>query len=445
MPLGRTRCIGHMHQPHASAKCIGHMHRPIAWAHLHFRARLPHARMKPPTSLHIANAATREQPASPEHRRFKALLTRIEAARQRLAAWHEQLPIFARAHAARVQPERERLLAARRAWALELEHIALGPWSKPDAKTLAQMLCALCGALLEASDEPDEEIKALYNRYAEVDYDAAGRQQLDAMKSRLEAMSGIDLGDDPVQSVDELMERVQAEMARQREAGDAPWMDAADLDRHRRQVAPKTRTAAQRRAEADEKRISQTVREVYRKLAAVLHPDRTSADATPVERTERTALMQRANSAYEAGDLLALLTLQLQIEQVDVAHAATVAASQVKHFNKVLAEQLREIEAAIDERQVAFGSSYGIVVQQRLKPEQLGALLKDQLREIAAASAELAGEQRVLRGAPVAAQRWLKQKRAEMRFEEQMDDWMRERVVGLPDLAAKAAPARRRR
>lgn len=407
--------------------------------------------MNPPTPLHIATATARAHQASPEHRRFKALLTKIEAARARLAAWHEQLPLFAKAHGERVQPELERLHAARRTWALELERIALGsPWSKADKDTLSHMLCELCADLLEAGDEPDAEIKALYNRFAEVDFDAEGQQQLHAMKARLEAMGGIDLGDEPVLSVEELMERVQAEMARQREAGANPSMDssmdAAGMEQpHRRHARPKNKTAAQRRAEEDAKRISQTVREVYRKLAGALHPDRTASDATPMQRTERTALMQRANAAYEAGDLLALLTLQLQIEQVDVAHAAGVAASQVKHFNKVLAEQLREIEAETDERQMSFCASYGIVAQQRLKPEQLGVLLKDALRELAAEFTELAGEQRALRGKPADVRRWLKHKRAEMRFEEHMDDLMSEHLAGLAEMAAQAAPRRRRR
>jgi hypothetical protein len=409
------------------------------------RRHLERASGAPVDASLIATAAARDQPASPEHRRFKGLLTKIEAARLRLAAWHEQLPLFARAHAERVQPELERLHAARRAWALDLERIALGPWPKPDAQTLAQMLCDLCAALLEASDEPDEQLKALYNRFAPVDFDTEGQQHLQALKARLEAMGGMALGDEPVQSLDELMARVQAEMARQRDAGAVPSMDAAGLDPQRRHAAPKTKTAAQRRAEEDAQRISQTVRDVYRKLAAALHPDRISAEATPAERTERTVLMQRANSAYEAGDLLALLTLQLQIEQVDVAHATSVAASPVKHFNKVLAEQLREIEAEIDERQMAFCSSYGIVVHQRLKPEQLGVLLKDALRELAVAEVELAGEQRALRGAPAAARRWLKHKRAEMRFERQMDDLMSDHFADLAQAVAKSPPRPRRR
>jgi hypothetical protein len=411
--------------------------------------------MKPRSThspLLIATAAAREQPASPEHRRFKALLTKIEAARERLAAWHAQAPVFARAHAERVQPEYERLRAARRAWALELERIALGDWAQPDRETLARMVRDLCGALLEADeagDAPDAEIKAVYNRFSEVDYDTEAQLQVQALRAKLEATGEIDLGSEPVHSVDELMERVQAELARQREAGaDGSATDAAGPALHQRRTAPKTKTAAQRRAEEDARRISQTVREVYRKLAAALHPDRIGADATATERSERTALMQRANSAYEDGDLLALLTLQLQIEQVDVAHAASVAASQVKHFNKVLAEQLHEIEAEIDERQMALCSSYGLVVQQRLKPEQLGALLKEELRELAATQAELAGEQRALRGAPAAARRWLKHKRAEMRFEEEMGAMMADHFAELGERAArgeKSPPARRRR
>lgn len=406
--------------------------------------------MKPHSPLHIATAAAREQPASPEHRRFKALLTKIEAARERLAAWHAQVPLFARAHAERVLPEHERLRAARRAWALELERIALGDWTKPDRETLSRMVCELCGALLEAGEPgevPDEEIKAVYNRFAEVDYDTEARLQVQAMKAKLEAMGDVDLGSEPVHSVDELMERVQAEMARRREAAGMAAAAGAgagpgpEPHAHRGAHRAKTKTAAQRRAEEDARRISQTVRQVYRKLAAALHPDRIDTEATAAERSERTALMQRANSAYEAGDLLALLTLQLQIEQVDVAHAASVAASQVKHFNKVLAEQLREIEAEIDERQMALCSSYGFVVQRRLKPEQLGALLKDELREIAAAAAELASEQRALRGAPAVARRWLKHKRAEMRFEEQMGEFMNEHFAQRAGQAAQAVQA----
>lgn len=388
-----------------------------------------------PSATQLEIAAASGHGDSPEHKRFKALLGKIEKARERLQAWQQQLPVYARAHDEQLKPLLERLRASRRAWAFELEAVlAAQRWSKIESASIDQMICQLAGALLDTEEAPDPELKDLYNRHAELDFDIEAQQHLDSMKRTLEEMAGVDLGDEPVASVEDLMRRAHEQGAGQ------PQPDEPPSPRK-----PTRKTAAQRRAEADELRISQTVREVYRKLAAALHPDRIGAGVAPAERAERTARMQRANSAYEAGDLLALLTLQLEIEQVDVAHAASVAASQVKHFNKVLAEQLREIEAEIDERQVAFCSSYGIASHQRLKPGQLDAVLKGELRELAAALAELAGEQRALRGAPAVAHRWLKQKRAEMRFEEQMGELMNEHFARKAVQAESPPPARRRR
>ena len=370
--------------------------------------------MKTPTSLDIAAASPRQ--TSPEHKRFQTLLTKIDKARQRLQTWQEQLPLFAQMHEQRVAPVLTELTAARRAWAFELETLQLRKgWSKTDAQTLSQMICDLCGALLDISDEPDEELKALYNRCAEVDFDTEGQQHLDAMKGMLESMAGVDLGDGPVESVDDLMHRAREQMEQ---------MQGQRHSAHEASARPprKTRTAAQKRAEDDAARISQTVRDVYRKLASALHPDRADPGATPEQRQQRTDRMAAANSAYEAGDLLALLTLQLQIEQVDIAHAAGVAATQVRHFNKVLAEQLRELEAEIDGRQHAFCASYGLMTEQRLDPAKLGLLLKDELQSLEIAKLRLSHERRVLLGDAAQAKRWLKQMRAEQRMLDRMDD-----------------------
>jgi curved DNA-binding protein CbpA len=70
------------------------------------------------------------------------------------------------------------------------------------------------------------------------------------------------------------------------------------------------------------------VREIYRKLASALHPDRETDER---EREAKTALMQRVNQACEAQDLLALLQLQLQIEQIDERHIANAGEQRLKH------------------------------------------------------------------------------------------------------------------
>jgi hypothetical protein len=311
-----------------------------------------------------------------------------------------------------VAPLQQRLAAERKAFALELEAAQLAhKWSKADRATLSEWICDISGALLEAADEPEPELKALYNRHSEIDFDSEAQEDLQAMKSMLEAMGDLDLGDAPVQSAEELMRLAQQQMAERAQAAAAQ----EDVQPPRRRQKPARKSTAQKKAEEDAHRISQTVREVYRKLASALHPDRAPADMDAAARAARTALMQRANSAYEASDLLALLELQLQIEQVDLAHVANVAAEQVRHFNKLLAEQLRELEAEMDERQAMFEASYGLLLARRIPPDKLGLLIKEEVRELQAAQLSVEQDRRVLRHGPAALKPYLKQWRARQR------------------------------
>ena len=377
--------------------------------------------MKRNTSLDIASAASAAaggKALSPEHKRFQTLLGKIDKARERLQTWQQQLPLFAQMHEAQAAPVLARLKAERRDWALGLEQLLLQRrWSKAEAKTLTRLLCDMSGRLVaeaEDTDQPDAEMLALYNRWSDQEFGVEAQQHLESVKAMLEDMGGVDLGDEPAESAEELMQRARAKMAEQQAQRS---QQSGDGQRPR-----KNKTAAQKRAEEDEARISQTVREVYRKLAAALHPDRVAPGATLEQRQRSTDLMQRANSAYEAGDLLALLTLQLQIEQVDIEHAAGIAAAQVKHFNKVLAEQLRELEAEIDGRQHAFCASYGLMTPQRIDPAQLGLLMKDQLRELQVTLLQLKQQRKLLEGEPVMAKRFIKQLRVEQRFDDELDD-----------------------
>jgi hypothetical protein len=369
---------------------------------------------KPTTHLDIARATAAQQD-TPDRKRFKKLLGQIDAARERLAAWQQNLPAFAAAHEAQVGPIEQRMAAARRAWAFELEQLLLSrKWSRAERETLARMVCELASADL---DDPagDPELLALHDRHADVDYASGQQQGLAEMKAIFEQVGGLDLGDEPIATPEELVRRAQEQMAQQHR-------DRAEAQP--KQGRRKQASASEKRAEEDVRRISQTVREVYRKLAAALHPDRAAPGATPEQQDQRHDQMARANTAYEAGDLLALLSLQLQIEQVDIAHAAGVAGEQVRHFNKVLAEQLREIEAEIGEREMAFLGTYGIASAQRPHPDKLGLFLKDEVAQALAAEAGLAREQRALRGEMAMAKRYLKEQAAAYRFDDRMDGLM---------------------
>lgn len=364
------------------------------------------------TARHTLTLAASAGNSSPEHKRFQTLRDKIAKARARLQAWQEQLPLFAQTYAAQVAPLQKQLAAERKAFALQLETLQLShKWSRADKETLSEWICDLSGALLETADEPDPELKALYNRHSDTDFDSEAQQDLEAMKAMIETMGDLDLGDGPVESIEDLMHTARQQMAQRAEEAQAHAASQAPP----RACKPRRKTAAEKRAEEDAHRISQTVREVYRKLASALHPDRAPAGMGDADRAARTALMQRANSAYEASDLLTLLELQLQIEQVDLAQVAGVPAEQVRHFNKLLAEQLRELEAEMDERQDMFGASYGILLDRRVAPDKLGLLIKDEVRELLAAQLAVEHDRRLLRAGPAAVKPFLKQWRAQQR------------------------------
>jgi hypothetical protein len=342
----------------------------------------------------ITTLAARTGAASPEHKRFQTLLGKIDKARARLAAWQSGLTAYGQAHLAQVLPLQRALAQERLKWALQLEQLQLAhKWSKADRATLSELICDVCGDLLSAEEAPDPAIKALYNRHAETDFDSE------------------------LQEREALLQAMQQAFA---EAGAADVDDAEDpafAPEPPRKPARKAarQTAAQKRAEADERRISQTVREVFRKLASALHPDRLPADTPEAQRQQVNERMQRANAAYEAGDLLTLLELQLQIEQVDLAQAHRMAAEQVRHFNQVLAGQLRELEAAIDERQHAFGASYGWWFGERLNPALLGDVLKQRLHDLRADQQLLQAQQRLVGADPARLKPLLKHWRQQQR------------------------------
>jgi hypothetical protein len=401
----------------------------------------PHSPPSPqaaPASTEVQLAAQAAAAGTKDSRRFQQLLARIEQARERLAAWQGQLPLFAQAHEARVRPLIQRMTELNRAWALELEQLMLGrKWSKSETQTLERLLGQLLEDALASAEGTDEELHALYQRLHGQSVEEAQRAQLAEIKARLEASTGLDLGEAPPETLEELVKRARTglkDREAQTAAGEDDGMqrDDADAKASRDPMAdqpgarprkPRKPSAAQQRAQAEAARVTQSVKEVFRKLAAALHPDRAPAEATDAERSLRGERMARANAAYAAGDLLTLLTLQLQIEQLDLAQAAQLPEEQIRHFNRVLAEQLKELEADIGERERAFCEAYGYTPRRRPDPHKLKEWLTEEVRQLEVAEARMRHDQRIMRSDPSGAKRLLKQLGAEMRMEDQMEQW----------------------
>ncbi len=340
---------------------------------------------------------------TPSQKRFNTLLKKIEEARQRLAAWNENMSAYRQAHGEVLKPLQEQLLAGYRQWVLALDAVLeQGRWTKAERGTLRELLCEAAGELLDARGE-DLELKALFDKHAEVDFDTEQRERMRAMKGLAEAMIGVDLGDEEgIASDADLFERLQQGLQEQLAAEDA---------RRNAKAGHRRKTAAQQRREAEAQQATQSVREVYRKLASALHPDRETDER---QREAKTALMQRVNQAYEANDLLALLELQLQIERIDASHIANAGEQRLKHYNKVLGEQLAELKAELEHVEMTFRMEFGLDLGLGLNPRKLGHVLEQTSRQWRAELDQQQREQRMLDDV-AATKRWLKRQREQRR------------------------------
>lgn len=283
-----------------------------------------------------------EAPLSKEQKAFNNLVAKLDKARKKLAGWRETLEVFHRRCVGELEPReaRQAELQAGLARALHAAHGQKGV-TAAERRKLSTLIVELAAGVLEARD--DAEMKALYNQHGETDYDAEEEAADADLKAMLEGIFGVELGDDvDMRSPEAVAAHMEAQVRAKAEAAGEDVDDTPFSEPPRRPSA--RQQAREARLAADEKAMSQTVRDVYRKLASALHPDR---EPDPAERQRKTALMQRVNEAYQANNLLQLLELQIEIEQIDSAHLAGLAPERLKRYTQILRTQLQDLEMEI--------------------------------------------------------------------------------------------------
>jgi len=362
--------------------------------------------MPPSHSLRIV-AAKAGNTLSADHKRFNSLTQQIAQSRRKLLGWKDNVLSFRQIYTETIVPLQVEAGRETRTWLFKLDALlATGKWSKAERTTANQIVAEAASQLLVAHAN-DEELKALFERHAGVDFETDRQNILKSVKDLTEAVTGVDLGDDKdLNTQEDFIRRMHKSFKAQIQAQEAE-ASARVQQGHRGAAAQKRAEQAQQRREQEAKLVSQSIREIYRKLASALHPDRES-DA--VRRNEKTAMMQRVNQAYAANDLLSLLELQLEIEQIDAKHIANASARQVKHYNRILAEQLEELRDEIELEEVRFMLEFGIDPGLKVNPARLGDLLKDMSY---AARNEITMQQQINRMLDDvgATKRWLKEER----------------------------------
>lgn len=348
-----------------------------------------------PKASQLLRIDVRNVRLSPAQRKFNNLTRQIDTARTQLDSWRRHADRIDQRIADEVLPLETQLCQSQRALVLQIDQLLSGPPLRPRLRAdqhevLRVMLTELCECILQAA--PDAEIEALHDRYADMSL-AEQRAEDEALDREMsEALIADMYGADVLEAVrdddcpaDELLERAHAHVRAQADAGVRSQAEAAP-ERERptdRQSARERQASARAERQREEAReASQSVREVYRRLVRQLHPDR---ESDPVQHARKTELMQRINRAHAEGDLLTLLTLQMEVEQLGADELAELPAQRLAHFNRVLTEQMllirEEIRALTQSLQMRLGDPDG---PRLTRPKQLDAWLDEQLADLGA-------------------------------------------------------------
>ncbi|RXV68664.1 molecular chaperone DnaJ [Burkholderia stabilis] len=295
---------------------------------------------------------------------FNTLVKQIEQRRERLGAWDAVLPVFQKKFVDGLLPLEQASTALRIGMLHRLDDAFLQKGlSKAEQRTLSELIADMARNLLDFSDDP--QLKVIYNRHSASGHDSNAAVDRQPMKPDVEPADDLD-----ALSPDELAERMQAELDEQFKR-DMAQHEAREAQRAKRKKSPK-QSAAQAKREAEQAESSKSIREVYRKLASALHPDR---ESDPREQERKTVLMQRVNHAYAKGNLLQLLELQLEIEQIDRRAINGLGEDRLMRYNGILEEQIRELDHEIQHVETDFRRTYGIAPTVKVAPDTVVRML----------------------------------------------------------------------
>lgn len=369
---------------------------------------MPFAALASTELLHIPVTAD-GTPLGAQQQKFNTLIEQIAAQRALLDQWQQAEHDYRRRYVQELQP------ALRDYQSLMVQHLerldlayAAQDLSKAERATLAEVIARMAAEVAQmAQDEATAQaMKELHERYAAPQ---VARVPTKAPATRAQEVPGPDM-DDP-EAMLHLAEQQEAQWQAQQARAEA----ARAAHHQARQRKP---SAKERKVQEAAQQASQSVREVYRKLASSLHPDR---EPDPAERVRKTALMQRANQAYADNKLLDLLQLQLEAEHIDAAHLARVSEERLQHYNRVLTSQYQELQVEVQSLRAHLQAQLPHHVRLSSKPAGLAKIISTNVQHLRQDGLHLQRTMRALDEDPQLLKAWLKEQRR--LFKEQESDF----------------------
>jgi hypothetical protein len=191
-----------------------------------------------------------------------------------------------------------------------------------------------------------DELKPVYNKYSETDIETA----LLLANQKTEKIT------DPAFLLEE---EIQPEKEFPENFHELPEDEQQRLKEERRaeKVQAKIQQAKQN---LDKQKTTKSVRTVYMDLVKAFHPDRETDEGEKVRKTE---IMQRVTLAYQENNLLGLLKLQIEFDRIDQDHLENLSKNQLNYYNKVLKQQVEELDMQKEIIQKEISALCGIPFQ----------------------------------------------------------------------------------
>lgn len=317
---------------------------------------------------------------SPQQKKLNRLIEKIEQQKIDLTAWEKaqnDIQQYARQTLVPVYNELHTVLFQQleQLW----KHLHGGKFSKAEVMLLDEKIQHLAAylkdskALSEQEINTVEEIDTFYRQYAE---------HTNAKKAKKMSLAETDF-------------RLESAESDTDETAFDPF-DDWDNTKHEQQREQAKLKKQQEKREQAAKMAEQSLKTVYLKIAAIIHPDREQDESKKLEKTE---MLQHANAAYEQQDLFYLLKLQIQIEQNRGTTQKGLSPEQIKFYKLALDAQSQQLDSQIDEiiDSLVWSENAKIAVQKSKGKVQISDLYKQIDADTAAIKQQLKWEKERLK------------------------------------------------
>ncbi|MBC7409694.1 MAG: hypothetical protein H7339_15010 [Arcicella sp.] len=210
-------------------------------------------------------------------------------------------------------------------------------FKKKEKAKIADFILNKSQELIESNG--NEELKILYDKYANEPFDKmdakAENATAEMMKNMMSSMFGVEFDADADVSDPKKMQEYMEKKMQEKEAN-------AQAKKSNKKKTDK-QIEKEEKIKEEAKNVSKAARSIYTDLVKAFHPDR---ERDETERDRKTEIMKMVTQAYENDDLFELLRLKIELQGSDI-ESLTMADEQLKYYNKILKEQVRELEESI--------------------------------------------------------------------------------------------------